>query len=87
MVVRVTQPTSTSPFVNAQGEPEQEFNSWVQIITTRTLIIGTGSPETVISAQQGAMYLDDTGTAGSILYIKRDNDDGAGDTAIGWILV
>ena len=27
-----------------------------------------------------------TGT-GSILYIKRDPDDGAGDKSIGWILV
>lgn len=87
MVVRVTQPTPTRPIVNSRGEPEQEFNSWLQIINNRTLIIGTGTPETFISAIQGAMYMDDAGAAGSIIYIKRDNDDGLGDTTKGWILV
>jgi hypothetical protein len=31
--------------------------------------------------------MDDAGTTGAILYIKRDNADGAGDDSNGWILV
>ena len=53
----------------------------------QSLIIDTGSPEGVIEAEQGARYMDDTGTTGNILYIKRDADDGAGDKSKGWILI
>ena len=87
MVNRVTQPSHNRPIVNDSGILSNEFNVWVQTITNRTLIISTGSPEGVIEAIQGAEYMDDTGTAGAIKYIKRDNDDGLGDKTKGWILI
>lgn len=85
MVTRITQPVQ--PIVNERREPSNEFNAWIQVMTNRTLFIGTGSPEAVVSSLAGAIYMNDAGTAGSILYVKRDDDDGAGDTTIGWILV
>jgi len=56
------------------------------LISERALIIGTGAPETVVEANQGALYLDETGGAGNLLYIKRNADIG-GDRTQGWILV
>ena len=87
MVTRVTQPIPVIPMVDENRVSTQDFRSWVQIINNQALIIGTGSPEGVVSALQGARYMDDAGTAGNIIYIKRDADDGAGDTTKGWILV
>ncbi len=51
-------------------------------INQNTVQSGTGSPEGVISAEPTTLYMDDSGTAGSILYVKKT---GAGST--GWILV
>ena len=85
MVNKVTPPTSTRAIIDDFGSMVQEFRTWTQTMTDRSLIIGTGSPETVVEAAQGAQYMDDTGAAGSILYIKRDSDV-AGDKTKGWIL-
>jgi len=85
MVNKVTPPTSTRAIIDDFGSMVQEFRTWVQTMTDRSLIIGTGSPETVIEAAQGAQYMDDAGTAGNILYIKRDADI-SGDKTKGWIL-
>lgn len=86
MVTRVTPPTTTRPIIDDKGEMVQEMRTWTQIITGQALIIGTGSPETVVEAAQGSIYMDDAGTAGSIVYIKRD-DNIAGDRTKGWILI
>jgi hypothetical protein len=51
------------------------------------MIIGTGSPEGVVDAIQTSFYMDESGVTEAVLYIKRDADDGLGDTAKGWILV
>jgi hypothetical protein len=85
MPVRVNELTSTRPIVDGQGAANQEMRSWAQSITSLIMITGTGSPETVIEAIQGAQYMDDAGTAGNILYVKRDSDIG-GDKTQGWIL-
>lgn len=86
MVNKVTPPTTTRAIIDALGQMVQEFRTWTQKITDQSLIIGTGSPETIVEAPQGAKYMDDTGTAGSIVYIKRDADV-AGDKTKGWILI
>ena len=86
MVTRVVQPSSERPLLNDNGAPSVQFNTWLRLINDRALIIGTGAPETVVEALQGALYLDETGSAGNLLYIKRDADI-AGDRTKGWILV
>lgn len=86
MADRIAPPSPVIPIAQGDGTIEQTFRAWTQIITNRSLIIGSGSPESLVEALQGSMYMDTAGTAGSILYIKRDADI-AGDTTQGWILV
>lgn len=86
MVTKVVQPDPGSPITRESGLMSDRFRLWVQLINNQSLIIGTGSPETVVEAEQGAFYMDDTGTAGAILYVKRDADV-SGDKTKGWISV
>ena len=52
------------------------------LVNKNEVLSGTGSPEGVVEAEPKRLYMDDTGTAGNILYVKKS---GTGDT--GWILV
>lgn len=83
-------PNIIPPFQNLpisiDGRMTDQFRSWTQSITRMDLIVGTGSPEGVVSAAIGREYMDDAGTAGSIKYIKRDSAI-AGDPKDGWILI
>jgi hypothetical protein len=65
---------------------EQVFRSWTQSVSKLGIIVGTGSPEGVVSAIQTTLYMDDSGSSGSILYIKRDASI-AGDDSQGWVAV
>lgn len=84
---RVAQPSSSRPIVKEDGSPSTQFNTWIKVITEQSVIIGEGSPEGVVPAQQTAIYMDELGSSGAVLYIKRDSDDGLGDTTKGWVLV
>lgn len=86
MVIRVVQPNSLRSIVDEDGSPSIQLNTWFKIITDKSLIIGTGAPDGVIEAGQGASYMDETGATGSISYIKRDADI-LGDKTLGWVLV
>ena len=86
MVTRTVQPSSDRPMTKEDGSPSVQLNAWFKVITDSSLIIGTGSPEGVVEAEQGASYMDDAGTAGAISYIKRDADI-LGDKSNGWVLV
>ncbi|MCK5609378.1 hypothetical protein KAR91_46325 [Candidatus Pacearchaeota archaeon] len=85
MVTFVAPLTTTRTVIEEDGSLTQEARDWMQTITDQAVIIGTGSPESVVEANVTAMYMDDAGTAGSILYVKRDADIG-GDATQGWIL-
>lgn len=52
----------------------------------RGLLIGIGSPEGVVEAQQGAEYMDEIGAPGAIKYIKQSADIG-GDRTLGWVAI
>ena len=54
-------------------------------INLQTIISGVGSPDGVVEALATKQYMDSTGPAGAILYIKQVNDI-AGDKTLGWIL-
>ena len=86
MVIRLAQPNSNRPLLDDRGVASTQFNTWLKVITDGALIIGTGSPEGVVEANQGAKYMDEIGVAGAISYIKR-NADILGDKTKGWILV
>ncbi len=72
--------------VDENGFMTPSFLTWVNLVTNLQIITGTGSPEGVVTAEVPALYMDDGGAAGSILFIKRDGDI-AGDRSKGWILV
>lgn len=75
------------PIVNpATGFATGQYRIFLNQVIDRGLIIGTGSPEGVIEAQQGVEYMDEAGAAGSILYIKQSADI-AGDRTLGWIAI
>ena len=78
--------TTSRPITEDDFTQSLEMRDWTQSVTDRLPSVGTGSPEGVVIANQLAMHMDDAGTAGNILYIKRDADIG-GDRSQGWILV
>ena len=86
MAIRVIQPNSDRSLIKESGAPSDQLNLWFKVISDRSTIIGTGSPEGIYEGTQGALYMDETGTSGNILYIKR-NSDILGDITQGWILV
>lgn len=63
-----------------------EFRDWTQDITDVQVSIGTGSPEGVVPAGVGKLYLDINGATGTALYVKIDEQIG-NDRTMGWILV
>ena len=71
--------------VDKDGFPLQALQLFSEQCSRLSIIIGSGSPEGVIEAEQGRLYMNTAGVAGAILYIKRDNDI-AGNRKNGWIL-
>jgi hypothetical protein len=65
---------------------EQAFRQWTQDASLSIPIVGAGSPEGVVEARQYSLYLDTTGSAGSIQYRKMQPDV-LGDRSKGWVLV
>lgn len=63
-----------------------EFRGWTADVTRALPVIGTGSPEGVVTALQFSLYIDDAGGTGSIEYRKMQTDI-AGDKSKGWVLV
>ena len=86
MADKVPELTGQRPIVNEHGISSKEMRLWSRAVTDRLMLVGTGSPESVFDSNIGAMYMNDAGTAGSILYVKRDASI-AGDKSQGWILV
>lgn len=68
----------------------QVFATWTDEVSVTVsaleLIKGNGAPEGEVEAVEGREYMDRDGVAGAIKYIKRD-DDIAGDTTMGWVLI
>lgn len=82
----IVSPDIIEPITDKDGSMTESFHRWTERVTSLDLIIGTGSPESVVEATVGKIYMDDSGTAGNILYIKKLADIG-GDRKQGWILV
>lgn len=76
----------TVAVVDEERRPTQELSIFTEEVARLNILTGSGSPEGVVEARRGRLYMDTSGTAGSILYAKRD-DDIAGNRKEGWILV
>jgi hypothetical protein len=72
--------------ITKDGMMEDRFFNWHLNVSSLSTLTGVGSPEGVVAARPTRLYMDTAGTAGAILYIKRDADI-AGDRTQGWILV
>ena len=83
MVDRVAPPSPVIPIADESGNMEASLRSFTQKIAARALIIGSGNPESVIEAEQGALFMDEDAAAGDVLYVKRLGDIG-GDKSQGW---
>lgn len=79
-------PNFNEPIVDEQGCMTDNFQRWINLIVNTDLIINSGSPEGVVEATVGRLYMDDTGSTGSILYIKKLADI-SGDRTKGWLTV
>lgn len=82
----MSSPSYTIAIVDESGRQTQEFNDWINGVNRSLIIVGSGSPEGVVTATIAQEYMDSAGTAGAIKYIKRDADI-AGDLSKGWILI
>lgn len=75
-----------SELVDSNGYLTQRGASFIEELVRQVnqneVISGTGSPEGVVTANPKKLYMDESGTAGNILYVKKT---GTGNT--GWILV
>ena len=87
MATKATEISLDRPIIEPDGGLTVQSREFFATMMARSLIIGTGSPEGAIPAFQGAVYMDDAGASGAILYIKRDSSDVTGNDSNGWILV
>ena len=74
------------PIVESDGTMAQPFRQFTQDASLSIPIVGSGSPEGVVEARQYSLYIDSTGTSGSIEYRKMLPSIG-GDVTQGWIAV
>ena len=74
------------PIVETDLTMTQAFRERMQQLDNLIPLNGTGSPEGAVEALQFQEYIDKTGTASAIKYVKRDTDI-AGDKTKGWILI
>ena len=74
------------PIVFTDGTMQAAFRDFLLKIGNQQPIVGEGSPEGVVTAPLYSVYLDSTGSAGSIQYRKMAAEIG-GDTSMGWLAV
>ena len=77
---------AAQPIVDSDGTMAQPFRQFTQDVSLSIPIVGSGSPEGVVEARQYSLYIDSTGSAGSIEYRKMQPDIG-GDVTQGWVAV
>lgn len=74
-------------WVDSDSRPTQRTAEYIEemtrLVNLNTPIVGTGSPEGVVTAKITQMYMDDAGTASAIMYIKQTGDG----TDTGWVLI
>lgn len=74
------------PIVNPNGTMNQQMGEWQQIMTRAQPIRGSVTPEGNISAPEDSWYINESGSAGSRLYLKVLSDI-SGDDSKGWEVI
>ena len=85
-MTQITKPSPLNPIVNEEGIAVFDMALWLENINNLSMVIDSGSPEGIVEGIQGRQYMDQAGTTGSILYIKKLSSI-LGDTTKGWVLV
>lgn len=76
----------SEPVVDKDGRASNKLNLFSENVVQMLTRVGIGSPESIVVAPQGAMYMDQEGDTGEILYIKQLSDIG-GDQSEGWVAI
>jgi len=84
--MKLIMPPFNTPLIDDSKVLTQPYRIFFNNILLIDILQGTGSPEGVVEALIGQEYMDLSGSAGNIKYIKRDSDI-AGDRTKGWILI
>ncbi len=74
------------PLIDGNGVALNHLRLFLLQTQLRGLLIGEGSPEGIVEAQQGMEYMDETGAPGAVKYIKQLADIG-GDRTQGWVAI
>jgi hypothetical protein len=81
----IQQPSRDIPIVRRDDIAQDQFQGWIdsvtEILNRLEVINGNGSPEGVVFAAKGRIYFNNTGAAGTLMYVK--NSDISLNT--GWI--
>lgn len=78
--------SASQPLVDPAGLPQQAFREWAVRVTNSMVIVGTGSPEGVLTAAQYTLYVDETVPLVPVTYRKMLPEVG-GDRSKGWAAV
>ena len=76
----------TQAIIDDSGHMTQQMRDWAQQVSSESLIVGSGTPEGVIAANQGREYMDQDGALGSVKFIKQKAAIG-GDSKLGWVVI
>lgn len=87
MPKQIINQTAATPIVDENGHPTVAFFALLEGLVNLEVLDGDGSPEGVVEADPKTLYMDRSGVAGAILYVKRDAQDGSGNKSNGWILI
>lgn len=83
----IQQSSRDFPIVRPDGVSQDQFQGWIDSVTellnALDFVEGNGSPEGVVFAAKKKRYFNNTGSAGSLVYIK--NTDITSNT--GWVNV
>jgi hypothetical protein len=73
------------PLINDNKTARDDFQGWIDSITTRLnnfdFIEGDGSPEGVVFAEKKTRYFNNTGGAGTLMYVKNTDSS----LNVGWV--
>ena len=82
----ITPLNPTQAISDADGMMTSQMRYFAQEIFNQSIIVGSGSPDGIYSANQGREYMDENGALGAVKYIKQKAAIG-GDSKLGWVVI
>lgn len=73
----VIPPDRLDPLIEDEGA-SQRFYAWIQGVSSRIPLEGSGSPEGSLEADSGRLYIDRDGIQGERVYMKTTNGGNTG---------